>query len=91
MKSVRLLTMNELSPMSMAELMLYAKIPLSNQIVRCNGLWEDVMYSYCRSVFGIDYELLFRNNDQNLPPILRDKIIEDIKNILPLLKETYYD
>ena len=65
--------------------------PEWNQIVRCNGLWEDVMYSYCRSVFGIDYELLFRNNDQNLPPILRDKIIEDIKNILPLLKEKYYD
>ena len=49
------------------------------------------MYSYCRSVFGIDYELLFRNNDQNLAPLLRDKIIEDIKNILPLLKEKYYD
>lgn len=84
-------TMNELSPMSIAELMLYAKITLSNQIVRCNGLWEDVMYSYCRSVFGIDYELLFRNNDQNLPPLLRDKIIKDIENILPLLKEKYYD
>lgn len=65
--------------------------PEWDHIVQYNGLWEDLMYVYCCSIFGIDYEIVFRNNEYNLPPFLRDRLIADVKDILPVLKETFYD